>query len=248
MEIRVTGTFNLTAEMLTNTKQVVSNEVYLQCDTTAPVIINLPAIAGLGGFKNLKIFIVDEEGLAATNNITVNADAADTINTATTALINVNKGVIELQIVTEVQWMGQNVNADANSSIVTLGTITFETLNAAAAAAAVAFTFAATKPAGKYVKRVFVKLTTAFESVTRTALFGAINFGSNTAATQVDLASASGTQMDLGKQTGTGGGVDWKVVQDAFVNLTFGGGGNNPQDYSAGSATIFAEVANWPTL
>ena len=62
--------------------------------TAAARTINLPAAATAGAGK---VYIIkDESGAAGTNNITADANASETIDGATTKVINSNYGVLRL--------------------------------------------------------------------------------------------------------------------------------------------------------
>lgn len=62
-------------------------------DTSAPRTITLPAASGLAGKQ---IIIKDESGAAATNNITIDGNASESIDGAATALISTNYGALRL--------------------------------------------------------------------------------------------------------------------------------------------------------
>lgn len=98
----ITGTYNLVADP--NWKNLPIQEVRMECNTTgAPVIINLPTIAKLEGFYNVKIFVIDKTGNAATNNITINAGTANTIDGASAKVLSTNGAMCELQIMSSTQ-------------------------------------------------------------------------------------------------------------------------------------------------
>ena len=72
---------------------LVSDVVIAITDTTAPRTVTLPALSGNTG----KMFIIkDATGGAATNNITIDANAAETIDGAATQLINANYGSVTI--------------------------------------------------------------------------------------------------------------------------------------------------------
>jgi hypothetical protein len=91
----------------------VLNEVYIHCDSTLGTItINLPNIVTIGSFSP-KIYVVDDAGTAAANNITIVADpgavgppviAANTINGAVDYTISTNDESVCLSIVSETKW------------------------------------------------------------------------------------------------------------------------------------------------
>ena len=107
----ISGTYNLVAN--SNWKNLVLQEIYLECDTTlAPVTINLFPISDLGRFWNVKIYVTDISNNAGTNPITINAGSSglplvsDTINRQglTNFTINYNGGDAVLMIVTGNKW------------------------------------------------------------------------------------------------------------------------------------------------
>lgn len=101
--IDVSGNYTLDANALMQQKDV--EEIRLLCDTSAaPVNITLFPISDLGRVVNQKIFIIDDSGNAATNNITVTAGGSDTINAAASATISTNDGRIVLQMFTLGKW------------------------------------------------------------------------------------------------------------------------------------------------
>lgn len=62
-------------------------------DTSAPRTITLPAASALAGKQ---LVIKDESGGAATNNITVDGNASETIDGAATLVISANYGVVRI--------------------------------------------------------------------------------------------------------------------------------------------------------
>lgn len=107
----ISGTYNLVANP--NWKNLVLQEIYLECDTTlAPVTINLFPISDLGRFWNVKIYVTDISNNAGTNPITINAGSSglplvsDTINRQglTNFTVNYNGGDAVLMIVTGNKW------------------------------------------------------------------------------------------------------------------------------------------------
>lgn len=79
---------------LTGTVEVSTSDYYLGCNTSAPVILNLPEAALAGSGKRL--VIKDETGQASTNPITVDPSGAQLIDGQSTYLINVNYESISL--------------------------------------------------------------------------------------------------------------------------------------------------------
>ncbi len=101
---KISGDYNLAAEIGSNILPI--QDIYLECDTTLVACnIQLPAISGLLGFFNNKIFINDISENAGTNAITIIRAGSDKINHATTAVINSNGQSGQLQIVGTTDWM-----------------------------------------------------------------------------------------------------------------------------------------------
>lgn len=154
----ITGTYNLVAQP--NVWKNVNNEiVYLKCNTLlGPVTINLCQIAKLNGFTNVKIFVNDETGNAATNNITINAFAGDGIDDGVSTVINSNNGAVEIQVADSNSWIALEGKAeDGLGQWEKIGTLTFEDLNIAQSK-----TFAGAKPVNKYIERVEIVTTQDF--------------------------------------------------------------------------------------
>lgn len=63
-------------------------------NTAAPRTITLPALASLPEW--IQLVVKDESGGAAANNITIDANGAETIDGALTRVINTNYGVVRL--------------------------------------------------------------------------------------------------------------------------------------------------------
>lgn len=56
-------------------QQIPLQDVYLECDSTlSPINIQLPSIADLNGFYNVRFHIIDAAGVASTNPINILAD------------------------------------------------------------------------------------------------------------------------------------------------------------------------------
>ena len=91
------------------TDPMTNQEVRIGCDSTAAVpTIELPAIASFGGNYGVEVFIQDNSGTAATNNILVNVGAlsGDRINTSATGWkITANYGNMTLRIGSEGHWI-----------------------------------------------------------------------------------------------------------------------------------------------
>jgi hypothetical protein len=100
----VSGTYTLVPDA--SWQDLQTDEIRLLCDTSlAPVIINMPTIAALNGFWNVKILVVDKSQNAAVNNITINATGGNNIGSDTTEVINKNGGAIELQVLSLTNWL-----------------------------------------------------------------------------------------------------------------------------------------------
>jgi hypothetical protein len=101
----ITGTYDLVPNSSWNDLQ--TEEIRLVCDTTsAPVVVNLPQISSIvGGTLNVKIYVVDGAGNAATNNITINPGGSNKIGASTSYVINVNNGGAYIQIGSPTNWL-----------------------------------------------------------------------------------------------------------------------------------------------
>jgi hypothetical protein len=101
----ITGTYDLVPNSSWNDLQ--TEEIRLVCDTTsAPVVVNLPQISSIvGGTLNVKIYVVDGAGNAATNNITINPGGSNKIGASTSYVINVNNGGSYIQIGSPTNWL-----------------------------------------------------------------------------------------------------------------------------------------------
>lgn len=115
------GVLNLAAQP----DQILKNleEVRLVADVTAGVAtVNLPEIASFGGNLNVKIWVTDGSGNAATFPITINANAADTINDAASFVINNDDGTVMLTISDKNAWeaVGSVAADDAVIKVATL--------------------------------------------------------------------------------------------------------------------------------
>lgn len=94
------GTISRIATAVSYTANV--NDIYIGVTSTASArTVTLPPAAG---FQPGKIYIVkDESGAAGTNNITIDANASETIDGATTLVISTNYGVSRI-ITNGVNW------------------------------------------------------------------------------------------------------------------------------------------------
>ncbi len=97
------------------TGQLSLQEVRILADTTVTAItILLPSISDFPQ-QNVKIFVTDYLGQAATRNIALVANGSDTINGSGTLLINTNNGFAELQIGSTGEWV-VNTNGGGGGS------------------------------------------------------------------------------------------------------------------------------------
>lgn len=103
--IKITGgtTYNL---VLTDEQLKARNlKVRLLCKTLAGAItINLPKISTLGSSLDVEIIVDDFENNAGANNITVNCNAADTIQNNATQLIKANGTIASITISSRNEW------------------------------------------------------------------------------------------------------------------------------------------------
>lgn len=134
----------------------------------------------------------------------------------------------------------------AGGTVASLGTVAFGEVNAAAAAAEpIIKTFAAAIPATKRLAGFFVKCTQEF-----------VNAGADIDALIIDPATSANTNFSGGTLTlnaeifrDSGGEfIKGAAPADVEVRMTFAGGVVNPQDFTAGSVTVYALLADWPTL
>lgn len=111
----VTGTFNL--DVQDSWKVLNLQEIRILCNTTYnPVIINLPDITSLQGFWNVKIYVLDEQGNASNNNITINAFLGQTIDFAGNTSLTIDEdGVcIVCSVASFGSWIGLESNASGS--------------------------------------------------------------------------------------------------------------------------------------
>jgi hypothetical protein len=105
----ISGTYGLVVDP--QWKNLVLQEIYLECDTTlSPITINLFPISDLGRFWNVKIYVTDISNNAGANPITINADGFDTINRqgVVNFTIDYNGGDATLFVVSENKWSAIN--------------------------------------------------------------------------------------------------------------------------------------------
>jgi hypothetical protein len=108
MEIKVTGSYTL--PILDRFKNIVTNEVSLQCDTSqSPVNIYLPKIEKLNSAYGIKIHINDEAENSGTHSITVHVHSADKINNGMTYVISENGASAILKITGQNDWLATGV-------------------------------------------------------------------------------------------------------------------------------------------
>ena len=135
-----------------------------------------------------------------------------------------------------------------NSNLRLFCTITKDDLNAAPAVPLITLgVFPGVKPADKTVVGFYLKTNEAFVSPTRDVdevspeVYDAFGFLLNVTF-----------DMPVVNQTGTIGNFHfgWGVnrVLDGRVYIDFTGGGNNPQDFTAGSVSIYLELIDFKTI
>ncbi len=114
----------LLSNLLTQTLNL--QEVRLYVDTTTDAIsILLPKVADFPA-QNVKIYVTDYKGNAAANNITVEADPADTINGAASVVISANKGSLKLEIGADNEWINTGSSGGGSGSATVAIPITAE--------------------------------------------------------------------------------------------------------------------------
>lgn len=85
--------------LVSGTVAVQDNDCVLACVTSdVAVTINLPSIPSGNWNTNWKLYVYDNSGNAATNNITLVAGTGQTINGAATLVISTNSGKVIIQI------------------------------------------------------------------------------------------------------------------------------------------------------
>lgn len=88
-------TQNTTIQYNAQWRNVNQQEIYLEVDTTnQPIVIFLPEIASMGGFYNVKFYITDTNGNSATNNIFIDPQGSDLIDSSTSINISTNYGSV----------------------------------------------------------------------------------------------------------------------------------------------------------
>jgi hypothetical protein len=103
MYIEVSGSYNV--KIPQDSPNYAMEYIILSCDTSlAPVTINLLEIIEYHGFQNQKFMIVDRNGNAVANPITINPDGIDTINGAPNFVINTAFGSVLLNIADKTMW------------------------------------------------------------------------------------------------------------------------------------------------
>ena len=81
-------------------------DVFVLVDSTAgPVIVILPLTSEFPAL-NVRIFVQDVAGFAATNNITIRTSGDETINNTSAIIINTNKGFARCKIGAKKIWTG----------------------------------------------------------------------------------------------------------------------------------------------
>lgn len=92
-------------------------EIHAVVNTTlGPVTLTLPKIADLKNAASIvELSIFDESGTAATNNITVAANAVDKVNNAASVVLSTNKGILQLEVVNSTNWGAELASSAAPS-------------------------------------------------------------------------------------------------------------------------------------
>lgn len=94
-------------QIISGTYSVDDEDSILLCNTsTAPVIINLNTVPASYWNTVYKLYVVDNSGNAATNNITIVAPTGHTINNAASMVINVNGGSAIVRIQSDTKYTG----------------------------------------------------------------------------------------------------------------------------------------------
>jgi hypothetical protein len=100
----ITGTYNVPATLAS---QPILQELYLECDTSAPVTINLFEIADVQRQWDLVIYVSDATNNAGLFPITVNCGAGNHFDQlgVNTLTLNVDGSAVELRIVSDTAWL-----------------------------------------------------------------------------------------------------------------------------------------------
>jgi hypothetical protein len=108
-----------TQRTVTGATLVYEDDVVLNCDTsTGPVTIDLAKIPDNFFSTQYKLYIVDSGNNASVNNITINAGAGQTINTAAFIKISTNKGSVVVTISNNTTYTGLVSNTVANNDFI----------------------------------------------------------------------------------------------------------------------------------
>jgi len=108
-----------TQRTVTGATLVYADDVVLNCDTsTGPVTIDLAKIPDDYFSTQYKLYIVDSGNNASVNNITINAGAGQTINTAAFIKISTNKGSVVVTISNNTTYTGLVSNTVANNDFI----------------------------------------------------------------------------------------------------------------------------------
>jgi hypothetical protein len=114
----ITGTYNVPPTLAS---QPVLQELYLECDTSAPVTINLFEIADVQRQWDLVIYVSDATNNAGLFPITINCGAGNHfdqlgINTLT---LNVDGSAVELRIVSDTAWLASKGSSGSGGGGIT---------------------------------------------------------------------------------------------------------------------------------
>jgi len=104
MDITISGNYTLLVPQ--DPGNYANSVIRIACNTAlGPVNITLPSIAALGAQNYTKLIINDAGGLAATNPITIIADALNSINDQLSAVINQNGGGGVAELGSATSWV-----------------------------------------------------------------------------------------------------------------------------------------------
>jgi hypothetical protein len=88
------------------TPDIKSSDEVLLCDTSTGVVtINLLEIPSGAWNSIYKLYVIDSQNNAATNNITINAPSGYTINGSASVTINTNGGSALVRIVADTKYL-----------------------------------------------------------------------------------------------------------------------------------------------
>jgi len=103
--VGVLGGTAFNVEVTDEMKRSTGNVIRLLCDTKGGAItINLPKIANLGNFIDVRVLVDDIADNATANNITIVCDVANKIENAVNYVIQINGGKAELYVSNKLEW------------------------------------------------------------------------------------------------------------------------------------------------